>query len=320
MLAHKFGMGKNLGLGSLQVKIVSAILLNIPGRYRSFTRSGEQRDADDVKNTLAGAYWAFVKRIYPIRPAPTLWGNQRMRAFAALLSWKPQISAENTRQIPIDVLLSKDSSRLVKQLKVEDASEDALTPYLKEQLSDATKRLLSAYQEGRVPPVLKQAFHNDLTRLVNGGPLYAPERFAHVCLKPRTSDLVNENPQGQRLTNLNWTLLEEAYPSEDIQWKDRYCLPETNVLATMEKLLLPADVFPPIKISEKSLATPPQVNDVVLGRILSKGKVELIDASGKPLPEKRFEQVTVFPLQEGATGNFKVVAVEKGKISRIRKV
>ena len=55
---------------------------------------------------------------------------------------------------------------------------------------------------------------DDLNRVVQAGPLYDRQRFAHVRLTEKTIRLVLKGQQGGALVRLNRTLLEEAYPGE----------------------------------------------------------------------------------------------------------
>src|SRR5262249_41744441 len=46
------------------------------------------------------------------------------------------------------------------------------------------------------------------------GPLYVPERFAHLNLGEYLSEFLRQNPQGDTRIRLNRLLLEAAYPAE----------------------------------------------------------------------------------------------------------
>jgi len=101
---HKFGMGKNLGLGSLRVQIDKTVLFDFAARYGTFCplETAEytgQKSAEATDIDLKNAYAAFVSKL-PGRPA-SLWSSERLRAFAILSmqSWNPD---DTTRQIGID--------------------------------------------------------------------------------------------------------------------------------------------------------------------------------------------------------------------------
>lgn len=99
-LAHKIGMGKSLGLGSVQVRITSAILVDLARRYRSLDAGAGIATASE--DLLARCYWAFVGRVWPGKT--TLWRG-RFRDLARLLSWNGRPDDLDSRQVP----LSNDS-------------------------------------------------------------------------------------------------------------------------------------------------------------------------------------------------------------------
>lgn len=110
-LAHKFGMAKNLGLGSLKVEVTETTLLDIAERYRSFSANAGKRsnalgamdvDRQFVDDTLRCAYSQFVSWVHAVCPNKgSLWGSERMQALAALLTFEPQLPVSETRQVEI---------------------------------------------------------------------------------------------------------------------------------------------------------------------------------------------------------------------------
>jgi CRISPR-associated protein (TIGR03986 family) len=98
-LAHKFGMGKNLGLGSVEVKVTHLALLDPRTRWASIASDAGLRSPEETGVLLRNAYAAFLKRVYPGQES--LWADSRMRALAALLSNYPRLQASATRQVGI---------------------------------------------------------------------------------------------------------------------------------------------------------------------------------------------------------------------------
>jgi hopanoid biosynthesis associated RND transporter like protein HpnN len=95
------------------------------------------------------------------------------------------------------------------------APADAVTLYLRERLSPATRQALAGYQKSQtnLTPILS-GLTNDLNRIVSGPCLYDAQRFSGVTLRPKTLDLLATHPQGDQLALLNRLLLEDAYPDE----------------------------------------------------------------------------------------------------------
>ena len=65
----------------------------------------------------------------------------------------------------------------------EPAGPEAVSQFLGERLSPATRGLLSNYNGGADPP-LQKALAEDLTRIVQGGQIYNARRFTNVPLSP----------------------------------------------------------------------------------------------------------------------------------------
>ena len=114
-LAHRFGMGKNLGLGSLEVVSVQTTLIDPRARYRSLTPAAGFRPAQEVSLTLKICYQSFVDCVRrheqrDNRGQPTknpvdlnrLWVSPRLKALGDLLRYAPMLDAEQTRQVGID--------------------------------------------------------------------------------------------------------------------------------------------------------------------------------------------------------------------------
>ena len=99
------------------------------------------------------------------------------------------------------------------------ASQDPVSKFLYESLSEKTKQLLSGNDE----KALRQALSTDLNVLLErelvakenkAGPLYTAERFKQVTISEYLADFIKENPQSFTRIRLNRLLLEAAYPKE----------------------------------------------------------------------------------------------------------
>jgi tetratricopeptide (TPR) repeat protein len=91
-------------------------------------------------------------------------------------------------------------------------NRDALSQYIYGQLKSATQQELGSPEAQR-----QTLLHNlcrDLNELLDGGPLYNPERFQNVHLSEYLQDFVQQNPQSHSRIRLNRLLLEAAYPGE----------------------------------------------------------------------------------------------------------
>jgi hypothetical protein len=136
-------------------------------------------------------------------------------------------------------------------IKLKEAS-DPLSQYLREHFSHRTQGLLDRYDRHSTPSEeLQQAVMAELKRQIERGSLYDEQRFALITLTDGTRRLLEKNPQGKDLMQLNRWLLEEAYPQEIAKskiylrkahneiafytWGDRECcLPRGATTATLK--------------------------------------------------------------------------------------
>jgi tetratricopeptide (TPR) repeat protein len=91
------------------------------------------------------------------------------------------------------------------------AAADPLSKHLRDQLSEDTQKLLDSGNSG--DSALKKALAKDLNRVLETGPLYDTNRFAHVTLSERTQRFTKKDRTKFTRVRLNRTLLEEAYPA-----------------------------------------------------------------------------------------------------------
>ncbi len=100
-LTHRFGMGKNLGMGTVKVTVTGTTILDMAQRYRSLdTGAGEIANAEEK---LQEAYISFCARVAPKKPS--LWSTPRMLALASLMdnAWPDDIELDSkSRQISIE--------------------------------------------------------------------------------------------------------------------------------------------------------------------------------------------------------------------------
>lgn len=89
------------------------------------------------------------------------------------------------------------------------AAADPLAKYLSDNLSADTKQRLGGSDSS-----LAKSLARDLNKLLEAGPLYETNRFAHLKLTDRTLHFIKENPQSHTRIRLNRILLEEAFPKE----------------------------------------------------------------------------------------------------------
>ena len=90
---------------------------------------------------------------------------------------------------------------------------DSLSAYISDQISPSTLDLLASH--GTVPDAqVLEALIPDLNAILEGPSLYAPDRFSGITLSPATQTLIEQNPQGSILIQLNRMLLDDAYSTE----------------------------------------------------------------------------------------------------------
>lgn len=105
-----------------------------------------------------------------------------------------------------------DLESLVRKLR---QPTNEISKFLWSQFSSATRAALTV--EGRLDAdsrVWREMLSQEFDRIMQGGPLYQPERFADVTLSPKTQELLRTNPERDALLHLNRMLLEDAYPLE----------------------------------------------------------------------------------------------------------
>jgi H+/Cl- antiporter ClcA/CBS domain-containing protein len=105
-----------------------------------------------------------------------------------------------------------DFPSLANRLK-QPVEGDGLSAYLASQLAPETSVLLGDYREGPQEQ-LRRALAADLSRIIQSGPLYQAQRFAHVKLSAKTMRLIEHQQEAFDPASLNRKLLLEAYPQE----------------------------------------------------------------------------------------------------------
>ena len=91
---------------------------------------------------------------------------------------------------------------------------DTVSIYLKSKLSDTTIAVLTNYETLASDPYpLQIALAHDFNDIATNS-IYDATRFSNVVLRANTKKILDQNPQGDALLNLNRLLLEDAYPME----------------------------------------------------------------------------------------------------------
>jgi class 3 adenylate cyclase/CHASE2 domain-containing sensor protein len=97
-----------------------------------------------------------------------------------------------------------------------------LAKYLASQMDATAKAAIAEYQKGGTNlDELETSLVKNFNRLIAGPSLYDPERFQSVVLRAETDKLLQKNPTGEELTQLNRMLLEDAFPTALTIFLDR---------------------------------------------------------------------------------------------------
>jgi hopanoid biosynthesis associated RND transporter like protein HpnN len=92
---------------------------------------------------------------------------------------------------------------------------DAVSRYLRDRLSTATRQALTNYQGSTSDPApLLETLTNDFNGILSGKLLFDAQHFSGVALRPKTQQLLAEKPDGKKLAYLNRLLLEDVYPED----------------------------------------------------------------------------------------------------------
>ncbi len=107
--------------------------------------------------------------------------------------------------------LSMDEIADLPGLAAKLRGQNRVAEYVKSQLSEETRDLLSEYVGGR-DMELKDALARDLNEIILGSSIYDEKRFSEVGLREQTRDMIVRDPKGEELAWLNRLLLEDAFP------------------------------------------------------------------------------------------------------------
>jgi membrane protein len=135
------------------------------------------------------------------------WIREAITQAAPMLGLK-EAAQESSSFSPAD-LKDKDLERLVTGL---ESGTRPLSRYLWDsRFSAESKNILT----NQTLPLSdrKAALTAELNKVVTGGAIYEPQRFARITLSKRTRTLLDQNPQGSELARLNHLLLADAYPA-----------------------------------------------------------------------------------------------------------
>jgi nitrogen-specific signal transduction histidine kinase len=127
-----------------------------------------------------------------------------------------------------------DLKSLATKLK-QPAKEDGVSQFLDRQLSPETLNLLAGYN-GSTNVMLLQSLVDDFNRIVQGGAIYDPKRFATVKLSSESVRWLAQAPTDTDQLRLNRKLLQDAYPHE-LSTKKQFLLSEERKSLTNEPIL-----------------------------------------------------------------------------------
>ena len=182
-LAHKFGMGKGFGLGSLRVKETRIVLVDMQKRYNTFRRSfagsiaGQIPEAE-ARQRLSKAYQAFVERVGKNK---TLWRRLSMKALANLLAWEPSPQGE-IRTVGVEINPNKPGfDPLARQWKDRVPLGDVVNRI--ENLVLDVIPFVSANEEVSIKPIVSSASEQTAN---------IPQVLAPPAKKPRAFSIGNE--------------------------------------------------------------------------------------------------------------------------------
>jgi signal transduction histidine kinase len=104
-------------------------------------------------------------------------------------------------------------------------TNEAVSHFLAGQLSRETLQLLTAGTNASSTR-LQQALVNDFNRIIQSGPIFDPQRFAGVQLSAESIRLLKQQPEGTNQVRLNRRLIQDAYPHDIANNKQRAVLEE----------------------------------------------------------------------------------------------
>jgi hypothetical protein len=90
-------------------------------------------------------------------------------------------------------------------------NSDPVSSFISGKMDADAKAAISA--TNMTPKSLRSALSKALNAVITNGLIYDESRFSGIQLRPETSDLLKQQPQGAGLLRLNRVLLEDAYPS-----------------------------------------------------------------------------------------------------------
>jgi hypothetical protein len=145
---------------------------------------------------------------------PTPGGAERVRLNRLLLeeAYPGELASFTYTHFLLTPRQFKDAGSLA--LKLQDP-RDSLSVYLRDNLSQSTRRLIDLYDKGAKPSAaLELALAFDLNLLLQDPFLYEPRRFFTLALSEQARELMARKPKAADMVLLNRILLEEYYPEE----------------------------------------------------------------------------------------------------------
>lgn len=119
-------------------------------------------------------------------------------------------------------------------IKLQNES-DPISKWLKENMENSLQERINSYEKGYPRESLVTPLIKALNSLLRHKLIYDKARFAQIQLDKKTHKLLEKNPQGEELLQLNRLLLQAAYPDEMVKEE---ILPPTvhNVLNDLFKI------------------------------------------------------------------------------------
>jgi hypothetical protein len=163
--------------------------------------------------------------------------------------------------------------------------QDALSEYLANSLRETTQQKLRAY-DGVAPPSLQ--LRDDLLSELNALlalPLYDDQRFSRIQLNPVTQRFLTQTAEVEDLTQLNQSLLKDAYSFE---------LADTAITMTSGETILTRCTLLGSVSLHRLRASECVLNDLVYVNDRQQGCVRFSAwATGSTLPVQRYESVRI---------------------------
>ncbi len=124
--------------------------------------------------------------------------------------FSPELITMALMDAPIRVEDLTDAKAVVEKIK---ANSDPFVQFLRGRLPQDTLAMVDAYDGSTDPSEeLKERLVSGLNAIIEGEPVYSPERFSHLELSKPIQTRIEQNPEGDSLIHLNRLLVESEFP------------------------------------------------------------------------------------------------------------